>query len=325
MLLLALLEVEEPTYPMRYGFNVALRRLATAPGDAGRVASVRAIAAKGRTWGDVGYSPPEAAEWLACGQPLEHLLTVFEDADPSDELAACLLQEAALRHDVPSAAGFARRLRAAGHPLADLPLRPSPAERDHGLPWYPGLPKPRRRHPDEGAPDAPGPAGIDITAAALDWPDARQALSAYRNWPSGADVEEARLLRLDRPLAAADFGASLLRVLPADSTGAGVTGVRRVTAGHVLRKLYAGAASGGVYGPGMHGGYARKASWESLAALAGVRETDAAAIEQAAGRCTWLFYTSEWHLQVIPPLDVGMAALRPDHRTVAVLAVTDCD
>ncbi|WP_165963934.1 hypothetical protein [Actinomadura sp. KC216] len=47
------------------------------------------------------------------------------------------MQETALRHDATSAAGFAERLRAAGHPLADLPLRPAPAEREHALTAYP--------------------------------------------------------------------------------------------------------------------------------------------------------------------------------------------
>ncbi|MEU8122031.1 DUF6183 family protein [Spirillospora sp. NPDC049024] len=102
-LLAALLEVEEPTYPMRYGFEAALRRLAGAPGDAGRVASVRALAAKGRAWcGDLRYDLPEVAEWLACAQPPEQLLAVFDDAEASDELAACLLQETALRYDASS-------------------------------------------------------------------------------------------------------------------------------------------------------------------------------------------------------------------------------
>ncbi|MEV3919663.1 DUF6183 family protein [Actinomadura coerulea] len=324
-LLAALLEVERPTYPMRYGFEVALRRLASAPGDAERTARVRAFAAEGRKWGgDLRYGLPEVAEWLACAQPPEHLLAVFDDADASDELAACLLQETALRHDATSAAAFAGRLRAAGHPLADLPLRPVGAERHLGLRRHPGPAEPWRP-PGAGAPDAPGPSGLDIDAAAVDWPGARQALSAYRNWPSGADAMEAGLFRLDRPLAPADVGASLLRLLPAASTGATVTGVRRVTTVDVLRTLFSGAASGGAYGPRMHGAYARKASWESLAALAGVRATGPAAIEQAADRCTWLFYGSDWHLQVVPPLDVGVAALRSDRRTVAVLAVTDSD
>ncbi|SNR47480.1 DUF6183 family protein [Actinomadura mexicana] len=324
-LLAALLEVGKPTYPMRYGFEVALRRLASAPGDAGRVARVRALAAEGRTWGGgLRYDLPEVAEWLACAQPPEHLLAVFDDAEASDELAACLLQETALRYDATSAAGFAERLRAAGHPLAELPLRPTETERHLSPPRYPGLAQPWRP-PGEGAPDAPGPSGLDIGVAAVDWPGARQALSAYRNWPSGADAVEAALFRLDRPQDPADFGASLLRLLPAASTGATVAGVRRVTTADVLRTLFSGAASGGAYGPRMHGAYARRASWESLAALADVEETGLEAIERAADRCTWLFYGSDWHLQVVPPLDAGIAVLRPDRRTVAVLAVTDSD
>ncbi|MEU8308833.1 DUF6183 family protein [Actinomadura sp. NPDC048955] len=324
-LLAALLEVGEPTYPMRYGFEVALRRLASAPGGAERTARVRALAAEGRAWGgDLRYSLPEVAEWLACAQPAEHLLAVFDDAGASDELAACLLQETALRHDAASAAGFAGRLRDAGHPLANLPLRPVGAERHLGLPRHPGPAEPWRP-PGEGAPEAPGAPGLDIGVAAVDWPDARQALSAYRNWPPGADALEAGLFRLDRPLAPADFGASLLRLLPAASTGATTAGVRRATTVDVLRTLFGGAASGGAYGPRMHGAYARKASWESLAALADVQEADPAAIERGADRCTWLFYGSDWHLRVVPPLDVGIATLRPDRRTVAVLAVTDSD
>jgi hypothetical protein len=156
-LLVALLQVKAPTYPMCFGFEVALRRLATAPGDADRVMSVRTIAAEGRPWGEVRYELAEVAEWLASGQPLEHLLAVFETADVTDELAACLLQETALRYDATAAAGFTERLRAAGHPLAELPLHRTPAERRHGMPRYPDLPEPRWHAPGDGAPPAPRP------------------------------------------------------------------------------------------------------------------------------------------------------------------------
>ena len=322
-LLAALLEVEKPTYPMRYGFEAALRRLAGAPGDAGRVASVRALAAKGRAWcGDLRYDLPEVAEWLACAQPPEHLLAVFDDAEASDELAACLLQETALRYDATSAEGFAERLRAAGHPLAELPLRPAEAERHHGLPRYPGTLPAGRRPPGEAA---PGPSGLDIEVTAVDWPEARRALSAYRNWPAGEECLEAGLFQLDRPLAPADLGASLVRALPALSTRSGVTGVRRVTTPDVLRELFYGAGSGGAYGPRMRAGDARRASWESLAGLVGFPGDDFTAVERAADRCAWLFYGSDWHMRVAEPLDVGIAVLRPDRRTVAVLAATDSD
>jgi hypothetical protein len=75
----------------------------------------------------------------------------------------------------------------------------------------------------------------------------------------------------------------------------------------------------------MYGAYGRRASWESLAALVGVAVSDTSTIEHAADQCTWLFYTSDWHLQVHPSMDIGIAALRPDHRTVAILAATNSD
>jgi hypothetical protein len=73
----------------------------------------------------------------------------------------------------------------------------------------------------------------------------------------------------------------------------------------------------------MYGAYGRRAAWESLAALAGVQETDTSVIERAADRCAWLFYTSDWRLQFHSSVDVGVAVLRPDRRTVAILAATD--
>ncbi|MEW2359640.1 DUF6183 family protein [Spirillospora sp. NPDC029432] len=324
-LLEALLQVGDPTYPMCYGFPVALQRLATTPGDVERIRSVRRIAAEGKTWGDVRYELAGVASWLAAAQPLDHLLAFLGTADAADELAACLLQETALRHDANGASGFARRLRAAGHPLAELPLRRTPAERRHGLPHYPGLPQPEWHAPGERTP-APGPAGIDLTATELGWPAADRALSAHRAWVSGGgECTEARLYSLDRPLAPADFGASLLRLLTADSTGGGLDEVSRATTADVLHKLFQGATGGSAYGPGLGGAYGRLASWESLAALAGADGGGTSAVERAADRCAWLFYTSGWHLQVHPSMDVGIAVLRPDGRTVAVLAATDSD
>ncbi|TDC47914.1 hypothetical protein E1281_25550 [Actinomadura sp. KC345] len=330
-LLFALLEAERPTFPMRAAFAEALRRLATAPGDADRVTTVRLLAEEGLGWADVRYELADVAEWLASAQPLGPLLAVFTTAEASDELAACLLHETVLRHDAPSAAGFAARLRAAGHPLGDLPLRRAPSERDHGMPWYPGLPKPHWTPPSPGKTPVPGPRDPAVTATELDWPGARLALSAHRAWVAAdSECTEARLFLLDRPITPAGFGASVLRALPADSADGDLDGPYRVKARAVLRKLFSGASGGSAYGPGMKGANARLASWEALAALAGAEDygitgTDTAAVEELAAGCTWLFYTSDWHLQVIPPLDVGIAVLRPDGRTIAVLAATDAD
>lgn len=325
-LLVALLRVDAPTYPMRHGFPVALRRLADAPGDADRVRSVRELAAAGLAWGDVRYDVREVAWWLASAQPAEHLLDALTTADPADELAACLLQETALRHGATAAAGFAERLRAAGHPLAGLPLRALPAEKDHWLPRHPGPARPDWTPPGAGAPPADGLTDPGVSASEVDWPDARRALSAHRAWISDDEYgTEARLFRLDGPLAPGEFGGSVLRALGLDSAGGAFAGTRRATAPDVLRTLFSGASGGSAYGPGLYGAYGRLASWESLAALVGLEPGDHAAVERAADRCAWIFYTSDWHLQVHPSMDVGIAALRPDGRTVAVIAATDSD
>ncbi|MFG2085260.1 MULTISPECIES: DUF6183 family protein [unclassified Spirillospora] len=55
------------------------------------------------------------------------------------------------------------------------------------------------------------------------------------------------------------------------------------------------------------------------------RRCETSPIEHTADQCAWLFYTSDWHIQIHPSMDVGIAALRPDRRTVAILAATDAD
>ncbi|MFC6021406.1 DUF6183 family protein [Plantactinospora solaniradicis] len=325
-LLAALLQVTAPTYPMCYGFEVALQRLAYAPGDADRTARVRIFAAEGQAWGRVRYEFAEVAAWLAIGQPAEHLLRVFDTADVTDELAACLLQEVALRYDATAAAGFAGRLRATGHPLGRLPLRRTAAEHQIVLRCHSDPPKPDWHPPGDGAAPAPGPDEIDATATEIHWSDAHRALSAHRSWVSDTgDTTETRLFLLGRPLSAGDFGASLLRALGPRSIGDAMTRTCRVTTADVLQTLFYAAAGGSAYGRRRYGAYGRRASWQSLAALVGVPDDDTSTIEAAAGRCDWLLYTSNWHLQVDPSMDAGIAVLRPDHRTVAILAATDSD
>lgn len=296
-LLDALLKVDAPTYPMCYGFAAALRRLATVPG---RVDEVRRLAAQGKAWGEVRYELAEVAEWLAVGQPAEHLMAAFHRAEASDELAACLLQETALRYDATAAEGFAARLKAAGHPLADLSLRPTPVELGLGLPSY--------GHPSEpGEQGDSAPEGIAVAATELVWPEVDRVLGGFRGWET-----EARLLRLERQVAAEEFGAALLRGLGLQSAGQTLSGTRRAGSGEVWRTLFRGAASSG-----MRGAYSRLTAWEALDALVGVPGKEEKSL--------WLFYTSDWHLGIHPSMDVGIAALRPDRRTVAILAATTSD
>ncbi|WP_433222657.1 DUF6183 family protein [Dactylosporangium sp. CS-047395] len=298
----ALLAVPRPTYPQRFGFEVALRRLATTPGDPGRVTFVRRAAARGPAWGAVRYDLPEVAAYLAMAQREQDLLPVFADAEPSDELAACLWQEMVLRTDATEAAagGFADRLAAAGHPLSVLPRTRTALERETA---------PAKKLRVGGA--------VRVTCTA------ERALGVHP-WPGvDADCADARLFELERPLDG--FGAAELRALGPRSAGSSFVHVARVGGGDVLRKLHETAASGPVYGPRKFAAYGRLTAWECLGALVGVAGLDVAAIESAAKACTFLSYVSDWHLQLTDSLDTGLAALWPDRRTVTLIAATDSD
>jgi hypothetical protein len=318
-LMTALLQVASPTFPMRYGFREALKRFALAEGDPEHVMTVWRIAsAAGEKWGSIRELPRQVAEWLATAQPLEHLIPVFAMAQADDEIAACLLQEVVLRHDdlrsARAAVEFGGRLRAADHPLAILPLHRLPAEHQLGVPQYPG--KPRRIWyvaPEPVA--APGATGIELKAAAIDWPQAGQAMNGINRFlhpderRSTDDMSaEAKLFLLDRPLVPADFGATTLAALGLQSA------VGNLTVHH------AGTADvvGTLYGAGAYG---RLTAWQSLAALTGT-DGDPATLEGVADRCTWLFYTSDWHGRDGCSIDFGIAVLRSDHQSIAIIAST---
>ncbi|MBC6456537.1 DUF6183 family protein [Actinomadura sp. HBU206391] len=352
-LLLGLVTTRRPTYEMVKVFREVLQRLARMRG-ADSVAAVLRVADLARATAadraaDHGPNSPgpwlrngdrDVAAWLCDGQKLDRLTPLFATAAPDDELAACLLHEAVLRHgDLGSnaeAVGFAARLRGAGHPLGHLPLRLLETER-----WY----APERRlepqyvHDGYSAPyesrprpsrAADGPPDLEVLAVEVEWPAARRAQQAFPDYRIGTDGEaESRRYLLDRPLAPEAFGASTLVRLPADClSGAGPEQVRAWRAGteDVWALLYVESLTGGPYHHGRGAAYSRAAAWEALAALCDATG-EFADIEEAATGCTWLLFAADsgWFMQVDESLDIGIAALWPDHRNVVLLAATDSD
>lgn len=96
--------------------------------------------------------------------------------------------------------------------------------------------------------------------------------------------------------------------------------------GQAWRVLFAAASTGGAYNSGSHGAYGRLAGWQSLAALAGVADgAGSAEVEARAAECAWFGFDArtDWFEQVA--WDIGLAALAPDRRRLAVLAATDTD
>lgn len=92
------------------------------------------------------------------------------------------------------------------------------------------------------------------------------------------------------------------------------------------RVLFAAASTGGAYSSGVYGAYGRLAAWQSLAHLSGAAEdAPAEAVETHARACTWYGFSADtqWFKQVA--WDIGLAALSPERRRLAVLAATDTD
>lgn len=95
----------------------------------------------------------------------------------------------------------------------------------------------------------------------------------------------------------------------------------------VWRVLYTIAAHGGAYDTGKQGAYGRLAAWQSLAGLSGAgADAPADEVAQLARDTTWFRFESdaEWFHNDIGN-DIGIAALSPDGRRVAVLAATNTD
>ena len=161
-------------------------------------------------------------------------------------------------------------------------------------------------------------------------PEAECLRSAVKNWEAESNGQsEARLFRSDVDVPPAAISAALALSLPlaclAGATESDLTlGV--VSPADVLATVFAAAGNGGAYNQGLGGAYGRLAAWDTLGALAGTGEADtleAAAV--AAASCNWFSFTakSAWFYDVA--WDFGLLALRPDRRTLAVLAATDTD
>ena len=312
-----------------------LRVLALTPG---RRFLEQLSALLGRAWkAQVGdeASPRRIASLIAEAQPLDDALYVLrESGREHDELRACLFHELLLRGVNPELL------------LPRNALRPEPGW--HDLAWLPD----RLADMEYGA-EFPGRgyrggAGIPYGGLASPvWVDAavRRAAAGYRlSERSSADLlapiggpprvggwgnYEARVFVSDRSILRADV-PGVLTTLPMDCVrGLGEHDrfeVEAYSLDKVWETLYTTAAGGGMYHPGVYGAYGRLAAWRSIAGLCGVGVTaTAAAVEHRARACAWYRFEadSEWFFNEI--YDYGIAALAPDGRHLAVLAVTDTD
>ncbi|PYI57480.1 DUF6183 family protein [Paenibacillus flagellatus] len=295
---------------------------------------------------------------------LPYFMAVIADNRPSDELhrlldraagnervpfeaSALLLCEMAVRGKADESHAAVRRIREklqeAGHPLSRLPLRVTMLERDLPLRLYGpdgsgGHSTPFGPIRRAGKTDREAARGLAERTAIMPAAfrsihtaeEAERMEAAVRNWRerSNGRSEAAVFEFADRFEPEHVTPGLLLRLGLASLHGAAPETVllRPLPADRMFVFLYGAAANGGAYSSGGHNAYGRLDAWRSAMALAGVPD-DAdipSAIERIEG-CHWSYFEAPtpWFRQVA--WDVGIVALRPDGRTLAVLAATDTD
>jgi hypothetical protein len=99
-----------------------------------------------------------------------------------------------------------------------------------------------------------------------------------------------------------------------------------VPADLVFAYLFDCCQLGGAYSGGLNKAWSRLAAFESISALSGLPGFDNVhETIREAQECWWLTFTakSDWYEGIC--WDMGVCAIRPDRKTVAVLAATDTD
>lgn len=261
-----------------------------------------------------------------------------EPTDARDfEEQSCLLHELVVRGrehaHLPAAVEHAARMKERGHPLAWLPTRLLSA--DAFLPSFAARFSAGSHGPGSnvgyggelGAPTVPRTAPCVVSNEEL--PPESQVFAAVRSWKAGSNGQfEGRVFRLDRELSAEAVGRLWFTRLPADAVNGSIAGngwfVNRMSAANTLGMLFVAAQGGGVYSRGEFGAYARLHAWQSLAALAGCpSDANSEDVAREVERCEWFaFGGSDWFYHII---DLGAICVRPDRRTLALLAATDTD
>ncbi|MGI5130497.1 DUF6183 family protein [Pseudonocardia sp. CA-107938] len=289
-----------PVPHVRAAVDGLLRRLALLPWP-GHVPQVLRLAT------GAGIASRYVASVLAAGQDLPDLAPALA-ADVPAALRACLVQELVLR-GVPDPAPMP-----IGHPLSVLPGVRTELEEDPPLPRY-GLDWTRR--PDTLQPIAVIPADdVAHVPPFMTGPAPHGTDAAVATWTDG--TVETRLVEIVEPLPVAAV-PNVVGALGLDQPGVVEGAPLPVRA--VWRLLFAAASLGGARNLGEYGAYGRLAAWRSLGALCGAGEhARIGDIERRASECDWYRFRvakdDTFH-------DLGIAALGPGGRRLAVLAAVD--
>lgn len=283
----------------------------------------------------------EAGERLAFAQGEEallHAIARFGCNRASHDLLAVWIHTAVIRagslEHLEPVVRYHEVLREGRHPLASLPLslcgieRATPPEppRFAVTSWggWGGWPQigSLELAPPENARRVARERTSDERAAAIG-----EVTASWREVSNG--IYEARVFELDPPMAGVPASRELLLSLGLEClAGADASRVRAsaLTPERAWDLLFAAGAHGGDYDVARSGAWGRFAAWRSLRALAGL-DSDAtyAETEDAARACAWTGFLAEtdWFYRVVT--DLGIAAVDPTGRSIAVLAGSDTD
>jgi hypothetical protein len=287
----------------------------------------------------------ETAARLAGAQKPQVIIAALEEHEGHGGVAEflyVLTHEAVLRRkiddSIPVAMRLAARTRREGHPLARLPLRLFGLETD-GPVFVPDYRPPRSSSVTAGVsggweeerslPPGIGPVTPPTLAEVTTPKMADLAASAVRTWIERSNGRyEARMFESVEPIPVRWVCPSSLRSLRLESLAGAdeqAVCVREITPRQGFGYLFSAAATGGAYTWGEGGAYGRLAAWESVAALTGCAVADMARASAHAECCSWFSFwgSGGWFFDVA--WDIGLAVLRPDRRSLAVLAATDTD
>jgi hypothetical protein len=283
------------------------------------------------------------AAYLAYGQSTDVLVALLTDAvvdEVSAELWGCLLQEMVTRGadlDSVAAARVCRdRLRTLNHPTGVLPLRLLAGESDFHVRSY-------DIHRSESVDtfyrivDTAKTVGVTTsrvpTAVSIATDEQCRLIALpMQGWVEHSNGHvEAEVFEFATPLGEALLAADALPTLPLECLRGlkpGALTFRPATYDECFATLFDAASNGGAYSYSSHigGAHARASLWKSVAALVGVGpDCTVEEIAIVAERATWSRFvaSTSWFEQVI--WDVGIAVVREDRRTLAVLAATDTD
>ncbi|WP_324783183.1 DUF6183 family protein [Streptomyces sp. H51] len=321
------------TWQYRSVFDYLLRLLATTPGPNNVAQALRLVSS---TEAADRKLDCYTASLLASSQPAEELAVVFS-GHATEELRACLVHELVLRGvdvtESPGIAGWATSPHWRHHPLGRLPLALSEVEGEPDLPSY------SARGGSHSMPYGP-PANREVRSdARAHVPPVEEATTeafakgtsaAVTNWAEESNGRiEARVFDLAAPLAAESVPSMLLALGLKCLEGAGTKKTALSVAAcppeHAWRVLFAAASTGGAYNSGARGAYGRLAAWQSMAGLSGTQGSLAEEVEARARACAWYAFGADtkWFERVA--WDIGLVAVSPERRRLAMLAATDTD